>query len=55
MKTLIPKVKTVSDKQIKIFKTEDNITVTHYGEPNFNAWAKKLIDVSEDMEFIKRG
>ena len=55
MKKIIQDVKVGSDKQIKIFKAEDNITITHYGVPNFHAWAKKMIDVSEDMEFTKMG
>lgn len=55
MEKMITDLKNKSTKQTKVIKTEDNITVTLYGEPDFNGWAKKMIDVYEKIEFTNQG
>lgn len=40
------KVKKLNDNQeILTFKTQDGVTVTMYGKPNFEIWAKKMLEL----------
>jgi histidinol phosphatase-like enzyme len=32
-------------KEIITFKTQDGVTVTVYGKPNFEAWARKMLEL----------
>lgn len=32
-------------KEIVTFKTQDGVTVTMYGKPNFEIWARKMLEL----------
>jgi len=34
-----------NNKEVTTFKTKDKVTVNVHGKPNFNMWAKKMIDL----------
>lgn len=33
------------NQEMLTFKTQDGVTVTMYGKPNFEIWAKKMIEL----------
>jgi hypothetical protein len=34
-----------NNKEVITFKTKDKVTVKIHGKPNFDMWAKKMIDL----------
>ncbi|MDM5313377.1 hypothetical protein [Peribacillus frigoritolerans] len=39
-----------TNKEVITFKTKDKVTVNIHGKPNFDMWAKKMIELYNSMQ-----